>query len=92
MLVIYLKDNTILVSNKYDGKSGQNRNTYNITDCGSLNYHWDILATIKMESDPFYYPISQIVKFADMTEGEILSLNRDIKLDEILKDDKNNTL
>jgi hypothetical protein len=45
-----------------------------------------------MESDPFYYPISQIVKFADMTEDEILSLNRDIKLDEILKDDKNNTL
>jgi hypothetical protein len=44
-----------------------------------------------MESDPFYYPISQIVKFADMTEGEILSLNRDIKLDEILKDDKKNT-
>lgn len=92
MLVIYLKDNTMLISKKYHGKSGQNRNTYPITDCSGLNYHWDILVTIKMESDPFYYPISQIVKFADMTEDEILSLNRDIKLDEILKDDKNNTL
>lgn len=91
MLVIYLKDNTILVSSKYYGKCGENRRTYNISNSSDLNYHWNILATIKMEGDPFYYPISQIVKFADMTEGEILSLNRDIKLDEILKDDKKNT-
>ncbi len=81
MMIIYFIDGSHVIC---DSLLTMHKNSYTIgksSGCSSLSFLMDSLSTIII--DNVYYPTSSILKFRMLTEGEILSINRDEKLGEL---------
>lgn len=86
MLAIVFSNGEILVGDYFDGYVDDSHSAWNITNADRLRY--GTFKYVKQRGNPWYYSVSNIVKFRDVTEQEAKALkteyNRDIKLESLL--------
>ena len=85
-LVVFFSDGNFYQGTFYLFKNGVA--TWHVSNVKDLVKITDIntIKFIKPKDVDFTYSLTSIVKFTDMTEGEFLSLKRDINIDKIIKE------
>ena len=85
-LVVFFSDGNFYQDTFYLFKNGEA--TWQVSNVKDLVKITDInnIKFIKPKNVDFTYSLTSIVKFTDMTEGEFLSLKRDINIDKIIKE------